>query len=164
MSLQQDTLQHTMNDEKPAGFWIRLLAQILDGILISLPIAIILLFLDVPGTEEIFLPNGTIVEEKLQAYMLYNGIANLIVTLYMILLPVIWNGYTLGKRIVGIHIVKDNGEKVTLGNMILRVIIGGIVEFFALCGFISLLMVIFRKDKRTLHDLVAGTAVRYVNK
>lgn len=77
------------------------------------------------------------------------------------MLPTLWNGYTLGKRIVGIHIVKANGDKVSIGTMLMRNIVGGIVEFIALWGLVSLIMIIARKDKRTLHDLVAGTMVKY---
>lgn len=60
----------------------------------------------------------------------------------------------------GIRIVKVNEEKLGIGTMILRVIVGALVYGITLgSGFIvNVCMVIFRKDKRSLH---AGTYVTY---
>lgn len=45
---------------------------------------------------------------------MYTSIASL---LYYLIVPVVWNGYTVGKRIVGIRIAKVNGEKVGFGTL-----------------------------------------------
>ncbi|HBI04534.1 MAG TPA: RDD family protein [Paenibacillaceae bacterium] len=151
--------------ERPAGFWIRLGAAILDGIIVGIPLAILLTLLGGGGSvEEMIQSNGVVDPAQLQQYLTANGIISLISLLYGLLLPTLWNGYTLGKRIVGIHIVKANGDKVSFGTMLMRNIVGGIVELIALWGLVSLIMIIARKDKRTLHDLVAGTQVTYVIK
>ncbi|WP_416720768.1 RDD family protein [Bacillus subtilis] len=86
-----------------------------------------------------------------------------IVLLYSILLPVFWRGYLIGKRICGIRIVKKDGSQVSLLTMFLQVIVAGLVYCitFGLGLIASLILIAVREDKRTLHDLIAGTYVTY---
>lgn len=68
-----------------------------------------------------------------------------------------WRGYLIGKRICGIRIVKKEGSQVSLLTMFLRVIVAYLVYFITFgLGLIASLI-----DKRTLHDLIAGTYVTY---
>ncbi|MDY7223889.1 RDD family protein [Halalkalibacterium halodurans] len=128
----------------PAGFWIRLGAGLLDGIIIGIPLAIITLIL---GLEE---PMTSI----------FQGGVNLV---YGLLLPVLWLGYTIGKKICGVRIVKLDGENVGIGTMLLRTIVAGFVYLitFGIAVIVSAFMVGLREDKRSLHDLIAGTYVTY---
>jgi uncharacterized RDD family membrane protein YckC len=128
---------------QPAGFWIRLLATILDAIIISLPITLISYFITGNWNENLY--------------------TNIINFLYALIVPVIWYGYTIGKKITGIRIAKVNGEKVGIGTMVLRLIVSALVYVITIgIGMIvSVFMVIFRKDKRSLHDFIAGTYVTY---
>ncbi|ACX66609.1 MULTISPECIES: RDD family protein [Bacillales] len=133
-----------MTDNQVAGFWIRLGANILDGLIVSLPLTII------AG-----LITGNYENEP---------ISNLIFGLYGILVPVYWNGYTIGKRMCGIRIRKfDFLEPPGLGTMLLRNLVAGIVYALTLgIGIIvSIFMVALREDKRSLHDFIAGTEVVY---
>jgi uncharacterized RDD family membrane protein YckC len=73
------------------------------------------------------------------------------------------NGQTLGKRIVGIKVVRGDGSRIGLGRIILlRVIpislLGGIP---VIGGFISLAdsLMIFGPERRCLHDIFADTIV-----
>ena len=75
-----------MGENQVAGFWIRLGANLLDGIIVSLPLWIIAGII-----------TGDFENEP---------ISNLIYSLYALLVPVYWNGYTIGKRICGIRIRK----------------------------------------------------------
>lgn len=131
-----------MTDNQVAGFWIRLGANILDGLIVSLPLTII------AG-----LITGNYENEP---------ISNLIFGLYGILVPVYWNGYTIGKRMCGIRIRKfDFLEPPGIGTMLLRNLVAGIVYALTLgIGLIvSIFMVALREDKRSLHDFIAGTEV-----
>ncbi|MGJ7919795.1 RDD family protein [Neobacillus sp. LXY-4] len=125
----------------PAGFWRRLLGNILDGLIISLPISLIF------GA---FLDSNSV-----------STVTSIIEILYAIILPVIWSGYTIGKRIVGVRIVKVNGEKIGFGTMLLRSVVGGLIYAVTLgiALIVSAIMVGTRKDKRAIHDFVAGTYV-----
>jgi uncharacterized RDD family membrane protein YckC len=128
---------------RPAGFWIRVGAALLDTLIIGLPLAVISYF--ITGDWE-----GDFVTSILDF-------------LYYIIVPVIWAGYTVGKKITGIRIVKVNGEKLGIGAMLMRTLVAGIVYIITLgIGLIiSAFMVGLRSDKRALHDLIAGTYVTY---
>lgn len=73
------------------------------------------------------------------------------------------NGQTIGKKLAGIRIVDLNGNVPDLGTIILkRYLPISVVALIPMLGtFIPVIDVlfIFRKDRRCLHDLVAGTKV-----
>lgn len=82
--------------------------------------------------------------------------------IYSFTLPLIWNGYTLGKRMMGIRIAPISGEKLTLKNMLIRECLAklflystGVIVF----QLISIHMVSSRPDKRAIHDILSGTYV-----
>jgi uncharacterized RDD family membrane protein YckC len=128
---------------RPAGFWIRFGAALLDSIIIGVPLAVLSFF--IKGNWE-----GDFFTSTLDL-------------LYYIIVPVIWAGYTVGKKITGIRIVKVNGEKLGIGAMLMRTLVAGIVYVITIgLGLIvSAFMVGLRSDKRALHDLIAGTYVTY---
>ncbi|MED3727669.1 RDD family protein [Priestia filamentosa] len=134
-----------MNDViKPAGFWIRFLGNLLDGVIVSIPLTLI-----------VFLLTGEFNEN--------DPVISILGVIYTVAVPILWSGYTIGKRIVGVRIVKVNGKKLGIGAMLLRVLVAGIVYSLTLgiALIVSLFMVVFRQDKRSLHDLMAGTYVTY---
>nr|MDH3076065.1 RDD family protein [Bacillus velezensis] len=133
-----------MNIYRPAGFWIRLGAVVLDYLITSVPLAII--FMLATGKD----PNES-------------AMISIILTLYGILLPVYWNGYVIGKKICGIRIVKKDGTQVGFLTMILRVLVGGLIYgvTFGIGVIVSAFMVGMREDRRSIHDFVAGTYVTY---
>lgn len=44
----------------------------------------------------------------------------------MMIVPILWHGYTVGKRIMGIRIVRVDGEKIGIGTMLLRYVIAAL--------------------------------------
>lgn len=135
-----------MNGQKAAGFWIRLGSIIIDGLLL-IPLYIICMFLGVSDiATEIFV--------------------NSIDFLYYLITPVIWSGFTVGKRVVGIKIVRTDGKKVGIGTTLKRYILASLVYIVTLgiALIISAFMIGLRKDKRSIHDLIAGTQVIYTSK
>ena len=73
------------------------------------------------------------------------------------------NGQTIGKRIVGIKIVRGDGQRCGLARIIfLRNFVIGILGNIPIVGpFISLAdpLFIFRGDRRCIHDMIADTKV-----
>lgn len=128
-------------DGSPAGVFIRFFALLIDGILLG-----IIVF--------IFFPNEAGVTNLTQQF---------IQTCYAVILPILWTGYTIGKRLMGIRIVKIDGTDVGLGIMLVREVIGGILYAisFGILAIVSIFMVALREDKRSIHDLLAGTYVTY---
>ncbi len=123
---------------------IRLGATLLDAILIGIAIAIVSYII----TGD---PDSGLVRDMLRL-------------LYGLLVPILWGGYTVGKRICGIKIRKvDDYSPPGLGTMLLRNIVAGVVYTLTLgIGLIiSAFMVGMREDRRAIHDFIAGTEVVY---
>jgi len=124
-----------------AGFWARFAAMILDGFIVLLPITLILYMFT--GDGDHFLTD-----------ILYN--------LYHLIIPIYFGGKTIGKHIIKIKIVDyDLFGPPTWWMMIKRYIIFGIfiVLSLGIVFIVDVCFVIFREDKRALHDIFAGTAV-----
>ena len=127
----------------PAGFWVRVLASLLDGLVIGIPIGLIA-----------YIATGNWQNES------FSTPVSLI---YSLLIPIIWHGYTVGKRIMKIRIAKVDGSKLGIGAMLMRVVVAGLIYAVTLgiAAIVSAFMVGLRQDKRSLHDLIAGTYVTY---
>ena len=123
------------------GFWKRLFAGVLDGIIVSAPLAII--FGVITGDWE---------NENFSTFFNF---------LYMVIVPILWYGYTVGKRIMGIRIVRVDGRKLGIGTMLLRYLVAALVYAitFGIGFIVSAFMVGIRKDHRAIHDFIAGTYV-----
>jgi len=129
-----------------AGFGSRLLASFLDVTILSILIS---------GLFYIFTGEYSINFNK-------GLIWDLFYTLYLIIIPVIWSGYIIGKRICKIKLIRTDGHNVKLSNTLLRELIGFHLIGIATLGIsliVSVFMVLFRQDKRALHDIIGGTYV-----
>lgn len=73
------------------------------------------------------------------------------------------NGQTIGKRVLGIKVVRTNGDRISLGRIIgMRFIPISLLNAIPyLGGLISLTdsLMIFGNERRCLHDLIADTIV-----
>ncbi|GEN54641.1 RDD family protein [Halobacillus faecis] len=133
-----------MDIKQPAGFWARFAARLLDGIILGV----------------IF---------SLLTYVIYGEFfrdyspLDILNTVYFIVLPIVWYGYTVGKKATGIRIVQKDGSEVGIKQMLLRELIGTLVYATTLgIGLIvSACMVGIREDKRAIHDFIAGTYVTH---
>ena len=134
----------------PAKLWQRFFARIIDGLIIGVPIVFLLSF--TIGYDFVIEP---------RANFIFNLFMLLIVTVYMISLPVTWYGWSVGKRLLGIRITHVNGQDVTWKVMVKRELFILVVYIltFGLFLLLSGVMMITRKDKRALHDLMADTKV-----
>lgn len=112
----------------------------------------------------------------------------LIMMAYNIILPYyVYEGQTFGKKLIGIKIVKKNGEKASLLNYFIRYLsimvleantyfsaIGGVLFYFlakqftfamdwnnALAVFfvLSAIIAALNKERRSIHDFISGTKV-----
>lgn len=63
-----------------------------------------------------------------------------------------------------IKIKRIDEQILTLKNMLLREVVGKyllVYLTFGISNLVSIFMVIFREDKRAIHDLIGGTYVSY---
>lgn len=143
MTSWDDTAQPAW-DETPAitepdyaGFWIRALATILDSLIVGLPLNILFL---ATGNE-----SGTSSQ----------GLQTLILAVYTIVLWVQW-GRTIGGRLLGLRLVRVDGQPVTYGTAVVRYVML-IVSFIVL--LLGVIWVGFDKRKQGWMDKAAGTYV-----
>jgi len=144
---------------KYAGFTIRLLSSITDLFLIIIPILTFYVF-TIPDLKQQFM-TGFLEEDSL--LYIFQFIMNFTVGLVIIGMLYFWNGATFGKKLMNIRIVKKNGDKLSFVGAI-RHYLSTLIYFIPFVFLISIIMVFFRKDRRTLHDFMAGTVVIYNQK
>lgn len=84
------------------------------------------------------------------------------VFIYYTLIPWRLNGQTIGKRMFRIRTVKVDGTALDMTTIIIRELIGRLFIDYTTLGLgmvISYLVMLSRKDKRSIHDIIAGTKV-----
>lgn len=72
--------------------------------------------------------------------------------------PLAVSGRTLGKAVIGLKVVQDDGEPLRWRAAVVRVVVFPLS--FLIFG-VGLALILLRSDRRALHDLIAGTAVVY---
>ena len=157
-----------MNNEVVyAGFWTRLVASLLDTVILAAPVGVLVYFLSdgqwmnfdqfQDAMQMAQYGNAKALQAMPQTDMSWELLFEALMMLIIIVFWRRWAGATPGKRILGIEVVsfEDNGA-LTNKQMIIRYV-GYIISTLPfLLGFF---MVLFRQDRRALHDLLAGTAV-----
>jgi uncharacterized RDD family membrane protein YckC len=136
-----------------AGFWIRVVAKIVDALIVTVPLVGFVMLSAIfvgsggGGTPLWFNFVGVF------AQLLYYGL-----NLTYVIFFVGKYGATPGKMLCKLHIVTATGEKVTYGRATGRAfaeILSGLI-----CN-IGYLIAAFDKEKRTLHDHICNTRVVY---
>jgi uncharacterized RDD family membrane protein YckC len=143
-----------------AGPETRLLAFLVD---IGVSIAVSIPGIGLMIGAAVFVVNKG--EENTAAWLFLAGyalilVATTVVGLYSLVL--LWRkGQTIGKRAMGIRIVKlDGSDAGFIRAVVLRLFIPGLLSVFT--GGIFFVVdccFIFREDRRCVHDLIAGTKV-----
>ena len=128
------------------GFWIRLVAYIIDAILLSIAMGIVS---TVAGVN-FFNPD-------IESYSSSANFIYVLVTwLYFALLESSERGATVGKMAMGLRVVTDQGQRLSFLNATGRYF-AKIISAIILC--IGFIMIAFTDRKRGLHDMIAGTLV-----
>lgn len=138
-----ETSQDEVVTVKFAGFWIRYVASLLDGIIVTFLSLIPTVILSVLGVD---------ILAQFLAYVISFG--------YFITLTYKKEA-TWGKMALGLKVIPSEKEKLSLGQVFLRETIGKIVSGLILgVGYI---MAGFTERKEALHDKIAKTNVIYKN-
>ena len=94
-------------------------------------------------------------------------ISTLLVCAYFTLVPFLFDGQTLGKKIFRIKVVNERGEKASLKRLFIREIFGKFLLNFVSFFFghlISFVLLQSRNDKKSIADILAATIVIDVDK
>lgn len=166
-----------MKEVRYAGFWVRIMASFFDLLILTLPISIVIYFLNDKsqaidsahyGEMIKYAQNGNtsaLVEDykelliNLFSFSTWDMISFFILMFVAVVFWKKFDGATPGKKICKIKIVDTNTfDEITNIQAITR----SFAYIPAILSFgIGIFMIIFREDKRGLHDLLAGTVVIY---
>lgn len=131
-----------------AGFWIRFVACLIDGILLTIvliPISILI------GLAVVFMGG---VDTTLSSIL--GGIVGFIVgVVYYVGMHASSKQATVGKMIMGLQVIGKNGERISFMRAFGRYVATYISSIF----YIGYIIAGFHPEKRSLHDLMAGTYV-----
>ena len=158
----QDNINFTSSQEigfKNTGMGIRLLAYIIDNLILSITFLVInfLLSLITKSFDINILTNEILFQYTLSDIALY-----VIRCLYFVLLTY-YTSATIGKHIFRIKVVPINESKrMTFIDILYRETIGRYLSQVILC--VGYFMIWFTKDKLTLHDRLCDTKVVYKDK
>ena len=152
-----ETAQHVQLNYKPAAVSDRIIAYLLDALVLGV-YWFFLITISAIGDD------GEVVQETSDADMWIGMLIILLpVMLYHLLMEVLWNGYTVGKWLVGIRVVKLDGTRPGLSNYLIRWLIR-LFEVTMTQGGIALMTVLINGKGQRLGDIAAKTCVIKVRK
>ena len=151
-----DLHQNTANVSPSKGFWIRLVAFILDSIIIF--ISVVLTFLVLVSTASNLFGDDAAVGTLILLFILsfFGGL------LYKPLMEASEYQGTFGKYFLGMKIVNQQGERITMSASFIRTLVYLAQTAIPLLNLITsflLLMIGFTEYKQGLHDIAAKTYV-----
>lgn len=128
------------------GFWIRVVAALIDGIVLSIAFGVI----GAVSGLDFFSSDPEYFDSRAVALQV------VINWLYEALLTSSERGATLGKMAVGLRVVTEQGKRISFLRATGRYFAKYVSALILGIGF---LMVAFTDRKRGLHDMIAGTLV-----
>lgn len=140
----------------PAGFLIRLLANLTDNFILFL-FPNLFLFLVNLGNKNLKELIITLIWFIL-LFLLFGGIVKLLYFSYTTSIK----GGTLGKMMAGLTVTDENGNKISLKRSLFRHLIGYMISGL-LFGF-GFLSMVWDKNKQGWHDQLSGTFVKRTGK
>ncbi len=166
---RHQTITCKINTINYAGFWVRFVASFLDTLVLALPVGIIIYFLSDGNWFDFsqyqqnlqMAINGNLhaLDKQPQTSFVWELIFEISVLAITIIFWDKWQGATPGKKFLHVKIVDAKTFKdITNKQAITR----SLAYIPSTLSFgIGFLMIALRKDKRGLHDLIAGTVVIY---
>lgn len=146
------------------GFWIRLLAYIIDRIVVGIVAAPIFFIMAMPTITRLVHeaeqnqdnPSPELIFSMLGAISTFIIVAFVGYWLYEALLTSsAWQG-TVGKRVLRLKVTDEAGNRISFGRATGRFFAKILSQMVLWIGFI---MIAFTDRKRGLHDMLAGTLV-----
>lgn len=132
---------------EPAGFWRRLVAFIIDGVVVGIVAGIINAII------------GLIAHSVGGNYSVSGAVQFILGLIYF---TYMWSaqGRTLGYMVMGMRLVRSDGTPVGVGGALARYVL--IELSFLLCAIpaiVSAFMIGLSEEKKAIHDRIVGTAV-----
>ena len=150
--LSINTTQNVNINFTAASVGDRIFAQLLDILVMIAYIVVTGFFLDITGLTT------TIEAMDNWSIMAVYGIIYSPIMFYTIVQESLWEGQTIGKRIMKTKVIKLDGYQAGFGDYLVRWLFR-LVEVFIGNGIIGLIAIIASQKNQRLGDMAAGTAV-----
>ncbi|KOP82509.1 RDD family protein [Cytobacillus solani] len=143
-----------------AGLGSRTAAFIIDQLLLMVVniLIIVAFFLFMYGTADIMLLEMTSLPLAITIIVIF-----LINWGYFFVFEFFSGGKTIGKKMIGIRVIQDNGHSLTLLSSFIRNLLR-IIDSLPANYFLGLIMIFFHSKHKRIGDLVAGTIVVHERK
>ena len=99
-------------------------------------------FTEVSSADDVFVAMLIIV-----SFVIFSG--------YFIICELLMRGQTVGKRILGLRAIRDNGQPVTFARSIIRGLLRSSIDMV----YAGIIVIIFSKQHKRIGDMAAGTVV-----
>jgi uncharacterized RDD family membrane protein YckC len=149
-----------------SGWWRRVGAAILDGLIIGIGSAILLVAITAPFSIGFFANDTVGVVAVLVGALLAVLCVAVVSVLYAPYLMARTNGQTLGRMAVGIRVIRANGQPMTfwfamLREVVIKALLFGFVSSFTfgIASLLDVLWPLWDEENRALHDLIVNTRV-----
>lgn len=144
------------------GFWIRLVAKMIDGLMLGVVLMPLFLLL-IPGYVHAIAaaastggpPDPTLMMQFIVPMAMFEVMAVVVVWFYNTVMLGRFQA-TLGKMAIGAKVVRPDGSRISWGQAAGR---SGMEMVSGLILYIGYIVAAFDREKRTLHDLAAATRV-----
>ncbi|GII93206.1 RDD family protein [Sinosporangium siamense] len=134
------------------GRWRRLFAGIVDSIIISL--------ISTPVTWQTW---SHVLDEERGAWARINlsqtFFLAVVAFLYYWLLQAYWHGQTIGKKIFGLRVISETGERLAVGQAAIRQAVMAVLAWLCCLWIIDLGWILIDPRKQAIHDKAARTLV-----
>jgi len=150
---------------RPAGCLVRSVALVVDLVLLGVALAFANRLLgtafELELSRTLLDPQGRVFDALEARYgFIWRLLIIFVPLLYFVVLEAAGRAATLGKRIVGIHVVARSGKRAGLVRTLLRTLGKMLSAVPALAGFLIAIL----PGKRALHDLLTGSRVVHRNR
>jgi uncharacterized RDD family membrane protein YckC len=147
-----------------AGWWARVGAQLIDGAIVGLGGAILLIAISAPFSIGFFASDTVGVLSIMLGLLIATVCVAVVALLYAPAMMARTNGQTLGRKVTGIRVVRANGTPIDFGFAMVREVLVKSLLFgvlssitFGLAGIVDVLWPLWDEENRALHDFVVDT-------
>ena len=149
-----------------AGWWSRVGAALIDGVIIGIGSLVLLIALTAPFSLGFFGGDDVGVVSIIVGLMFATLCVTVVAFLYAPAMMARTNGQTVGRMALGIRVVRAKGQPMTFGFAMLRevavkALLFGIVSSltFGLAALLDVLWPLWDEESRALHDFIVDTRV-----
>ncbi|WP_201714873.1 RDD family protein [Rossellomorea arthrocnemi] len=143
---------------QPAGLGSRAAALLIDQIILGIMNMLIVVILVFATTGD----NSLFAWYRFEINSTLWGIAIIALFVlnwgYFFALEYFWGGKTVGKRLLGIRVMQENGHSITLLSCFIRNLLR-IIDMLPVSYFLGMIMIFLHSKHKRLGDIVAGTIV-----